>query len=85
MLATEPVISDERVWTLIILLIQVFVVPLQAWMLKQIVDLRINEASNRVQLERLAADAESEKRTRAEANKIINLKLDELTERKQIT
>jgi len=82
MLATDVPPTDERVWTLIILVVQVIIVPLLAWMLKQIVDLRINEAAVKQQLARVVSDAESEKRSRAEANKVINGKLDKLMETK---
>lgn len=69
--------------TIIVLVIQGIVVPLQAWMLKQIVDLRITEGSVKQQLERIVSDYESEKQTRADANKILNAKLDKLNEVKK--
>lgn len=67
--------------TVVVLAVQVVVVPLQAWMLKQIVDLRISEGEVRQQLERIVSDYESEKKTRAESNRLLNDKLDKLTER----
>lgn len=57
------------------------IVALQAWILIEIISLKVKTASYDLQMGRLVSDAESEKETRKRSNERIDLRFNEFDQR----